>query len=162
MNIIYCNLIDFYFNNILNISKSNIKTQYLNLLNELTKIEYLDNELFELNLKKIDSMGKIIIGYVGNREEDFEIVGSGTVIIEPKIIRGGKSVAHIEDIVVKSCWRGKKISQSILNELEKYAFSSNCYKIILDCVENVHGVYKSAGFEIKGLQMAKYLDYILN
>ena len=156
--IIYCDFVDFYFNNKINISKSYIKTQYLKLLGELTSVSNLKNELFEENLNKINSMGKIIIGYILNFDnpDKIELIGSGTVIIEPKIIREGKSVAHIEDIVVASEWRGKKISQSILNILKDYAFQSNCYKIILDCDESVSKVYKLNGFEIKGLQMGLY------
>jgi glucosamine-phosphate N-acetyltransferase len=153
----YCDFIDFYFNNTLNITKTDIKNNYLKLLGELTCVDELDNNLFESNLNKINSMGKIVIGYVINNETNyFEIVGSGTVIIEPKIIRCGKSVAHIEDIVVKSNWRGKKISQFILNELKQFAESKNCYKVILDCDEQVSGVYKSNGFDKKGIQMSLY------
>lgn len=153
----YCNLIDFYFNNTLNITKTDIKNKYLKLLGELTNVEELDNISFESNLIKINSMGKIIIGYVlDNKTNFFEIVGSGTIIIEPKIIRGCKSVAHIEDIVVKSNWRGKKISQLILNELKEFAKINGCYKIILDCDEQVSRVYKLNGFEKKGIQMGLY------
>lgn len=157
-NIIYYDFIDFYFNNHLGIEKSYIKIQYLKLLGELSSAPDLDDKIFEDNLSKISRMGKIIVGYVINsiNPNQIEFVCSGTVIIEPKIIRGGKSVAHIEDIVVSSKWRGKKISQSILNQLKDFALNSNCYKVILDCVSGVSGVYKSNGFEIKGLQMAKY------
>lgn len=157
-NVIYCDFINFYFNNQSGIEKSYIKTQYLKVLGELTSAPDLDNVLFEDNLSKISRMGKIIVGYVinSNYPSNIEFVGSGTVIIEPKIIRGGKSVAHIEDIVVSSKWRGKKISQSILNQLKDFALNSNCYKVILDCAESVSGVYKLNGFEIKGLQMGQY------
>lgn len=157
-SIIYCDFIDFYFNNQLGIDKLHIKTQYLKLLGELSLAPDLNDILFEDNLNKISKMGKIIVGYVINSNNPYKIefVGSGTVIIEPKIIRGGKSVAHIEDIVVSSTWRGKKISQSILNQLKDFALGSNCYKVILDCVSKVSGVYKSNGFEINGIQMAKY------
>lgn len=157
-NIIYCDFINFYFNNHLGIEKSYIKIQYLKLLRELTSAPDLDDKLFEDNLNKIGRIGKIIVGYVINstNPNQIEFVGSGTVIIEPKIIRGGKSVAHIEDIVVSSKWRGKKISQSILNQLKDFSLNFNCYKVILDCDDNVSGVYKSNGFEIKGLQMGQY------
>ena len=46
--------------------------------------------------------------------EEFIIIASGTIIIEPKIIRGGQNVGHIEDIVVKNNFRGKGISKAIL------------------------------------------------
>lgn len=157
--IIYCDFIDFYFNNQFGFDKLYIKTQYLKLLGELSIVLDLSQELFETNLNRINSMGKIIIGYVINLTDiqQFEFIGSGTIIIEPKIIRNGMNVAHIEDIVVSSNWRGKKISHIILNQLKEIADKSNCYKIILDCAENISYVYKSNGFEIKGLQMAIYL-----
>lgn len=157
-DIIYCDFIDFYFNNKIGISKLQIKNEYLKLLDELTITSDISHELFEENLNKINSMGKIIIGYIINpiNLQQFKFIGSGTVIIEPKIIRGGMSVAHIEDIIVSSSWRGRKISQAILNKLKDFAIKSNCYKVILDCSESVSYVYKSNGFEIKGLQMGKY------
>lgn len=141
-----------------------IKKQYLSLMNELTVCPDISNELFYQRIKQINSMGKIIIGYTCSNIEtnkdfdikDFEIIGSGTIIIEPKIFREGMSVGHIEDIVVKSTWRGKKVSQNILNKLKNYAKISNCYKVILDCNEQVSQVYKANGFEVKGIQMSQY------
>jgi glucosamine-phosphate N-acetyltransferase len=88
---------------------------------------------------------------------NLDIIATGTLFLEPKIIREGKNVGHIEDIVVKSNYRGKKISHKILDKLKEYAINNNCYKIILDCSNSIYQVYESNGFEIKGLQMAKYL-----
>jgi len=153
VEIIYCDFVHYYFNNL---NKVDIKNQYLNLLSELTNTIDIIDELFESNLKKINSMGKIIIGYVNNKDKTIELVGSGTIIIEPKNIRSGMSVGHIEDIIVKSTWRGKKISTVILNKLTEIAINSNCYKVILDCDESICPIYKSNGFKIKGIQMAKY------
>jgi glucosamine-phosphate N-acetyltransferase len=135
---------------------TDLKNQYIELMSELTVCEQLDNETFYRKLKEIDSMGKIIIACKSTDGDSVEIVGSGTIIIEPKIIRGTKSVGHIEDIVVKSSYRGKKIAQSILNELKEYAKISDCYKVILDCDEKVCPVYMSNGFETKGIQMGLY------
>jgi glucosamine-phosphate N-acetyltransferase len=99
-------------------------------------------------------MGTIIVCYIGTPlSEKFDIIASGTIIIEPKLIRGGKSVGHIEDIVVKSAHRGKQISSDILNLLKNIARENNCYKVILDCNEEVKKVYNRSGFEEKGIQM---------
>ncbi len=148
---------DFYSYVNSNIEKlTDLKNQYIELMSELTVCEQLDNATFYSKLKEIDSMGQIIIACKFTGGDCVEIVGSGTIIFEPKIIRGGKSVGHIEDIVVKSSYRGNKISQNILNELKDYAKFSNCYKVILDCDEKVCPVYKSNGFEIKGVQMGLY------
>jgi glucosamine-phosphate N-acetyltransferase len=135
---------------------TDLKNQYIELMSELTVCEQLDNETFYRKLKEIDSMGTIIIACKSIGGDSIEIVGSGTIIFEPKIIRGGKSVGHIEDIVVKSSYRGKKISQNILNELKEYAQIKKCYKVILDCDEKVCPVYRTNGFEINGVQMGLY------
>jgi len=134
-----------------------IKFQYLILLTELTITDDIETSLFINNIKKIHEMGEIIVGITGAPDDvDFLIVASGTIIIEPKIIRHGKNVGHIEDIVVSKHIRGKGVSQEILNQLKKIAKNNNCYKVILDCDDNVKNVYIKNGFEIKGLQMAEY------
>lgn len=135
----------------------NIKEQYFWLLSELTKTIYIETSLFVKNIEKISKMGSIIIGYIGNPNDDnFELIASGTIIIEPKIIREGKNVGHIEDIVVSKIVRGKGIAQVILNMLKNYAREKNCYKVILDCENDVKDVYIKNGFNVKGIQMAEY------
>jgi len=133
-----------------------IKTQYLLLLSELTVTNYIETSLFVKNVERISEMGAIIVGVIDNSLKDIEIVASGTIIIEPKIIREGRNVGHIEDIVVSKEMRGKGISQQILDILKLIAREKNCYKVILDCDENVKNVYIKNGFNIKGFQMSEY------
>jgi glucosamine-phosphate N-acetyltransferase len=45
----------------------------------------------------------------------------------------------------------------VLNLLKLFARENNCYKVILDCDENIKKVYSKNGFIIKGVQMAEYL-----
>jgi hypothetical protein len=96
-----------------------IKGKYLDLLTELTETTELDTNLFLENINKINSMGTIIVCYIENPSlYGFKIVASGTIIIEPKIIRGGRNIGHIEDIVVKSSYRGYQINEDILDLLK--------------------------------------------
>lgn len=132
-----------------------IKDQYLLLLSDLTSTSYIETDLFLKNIERISEMGCIIVGII-NHSSSFEIIASGTIIIEPKIIRGGRNVGHIEDIVVSKEMRGKEISQKILDMLKLIAREKNCYKVILDCNEEVKKVYIKNGFNVKGLQMAEY------
>jgi glucosamine-phosphate N-acetyltransferase len=135
-----------------------IKNKHLSLLSELSIITELDTNLYLEQVKKIGSMGNIFVSYIDNPLSDnFDIIASGTIIIEPKIIRGGKSVGHIEDIVVSEKYRGNGISKKILEMLKKVAREKDCYKVILDCNEEVKKVYNSSGFEEKGIQMGIYL-----
>ena len=134
-----------------------IKDSYLDLLSELTEVSKLDTSIFLENIQKISQIGTIIICFLENPPfTGFKIVGSGTIIIEPKIIHGGKNVGHIEDIVVKSSYRGFNISQNILDLLKIEAVEKDCYKVILDCAKEVQRVYIKSGFEEKGIQMGLY------
>jgi|694.fasta_scaffold17596_3 glucosamine-phosphate N-acetyltransferase len=136
-----------------------LKEGYLLLLTELTITNYIDTKVFIENIERISNMGAIIIAYIGEVNNDnFEIIASGTIIIEPKIIRSGKSVGHIEDIVVTKHMRGKGISQKILNLLKREANENNCYKVILNCDDNVKNVYIKNGFKEKGLEMGEYFE----
>ena len=134
---------------------STIKHQYLELLSELTIVENLTDNVFIEKIESISKMGKIIIII-----SEFEIIATGTVIIEPKIIRNGKSVGHIEDIIVKSQHRGKKLSVLILRELKEYSKKMNCYKVILDCKTNLESFYEKNDFSRDGVQMVKYFENI--
>jgi glucosamine-phosphate N-acetyltransferase len=134
-----------------------IKNHYLSLLSELTISPNIDDDKFIKNISKIHDIGTIIVCYSGSPKADFNIIASGTIIIEPKIIRNGLNVGHIEDIVVTKSKRGQGISNIILSMLQNIARENNCYKIILDCSEDVKNVYIKNGFEIKGIQMAAYL-----
>jgi len=134
-----------------------IKEKHLSLLSELSIVTELDNNLYLEHVEKISNMGTIIICYIGTPlSENFDIIASGTIIIEPKFIRGGKNVGHIEDIVVKSTYRGRHLSKDILNILKNIAGENNCYKVILDCNEEIQRVYIKSGFEQKGIQMGLY------
>jgi glucosamine-phosphate N-acetyltransferase len=133
------------------------KKQYLSLMSELTSTIHIETSLFKKNIERIDKMGIIIIGVLHDLSNNtIKIIASGTLIIEPKIIRGGKNVGHIEDIVVSENMRGKGISQELLNMLKTFARENNCYKVILDCDNEVKNVYIKNGLDVKGVQMAEY------
>lgn len=134
-----------------------IKDSYLELLSELTEVSKLNTVAFLQNIQKINQMGSIIICFLENPPfPGFKIVGSGTIIIEPKIIHGGKNVGHIEDVIVKKTYRGFNVSQDILDLLKEEAREKNCYKIILDCTEEIQRVYIKSGFQKKAIQMTLY------
>ena len=89
----FLNLYKMVLENYENISK--MKEEYLYLLGQLTTVSDMTNETFLKNIQEINSIGQIIVGI-----ENETIICSGTIIIEPKIIHGGRPAGHIEDIVV--------------------------------------------------------------
>lgn len=147
-----CDLIKRYSENI-----EIIKMKYLDLLSQLTQVSIYSDQQFISLVNNIFKMGSIIVCYLFNPlSPEFDIVASGTIIIEPKIIRGGKSVGHIEDIVTSSSYRGKGLGQDILELLIQEGRENNCYKIILNCTDNLKGYYEKVDFKESGMQMALY------
>ena len=129
-----------------------IKNQYLQILSYLSHTETMTNEDFYKKICEINKIGTIIVCYI---KPDI-IIGTGTIIIEPKIIHGGKYVGHIEDIVVHPLYRNKKIASGIINKLITYGSEHNCYKIILDCDPSIQSFYEKNGFNHKNIQMSMY------
>ena len=150
----YTKLIDLLDTNSNNIES--IKGQYLLLLSELSSTSYIETSLFVKNIEIISKMGAIIVGVIYDSSNNFEIIASGTIIIEPKIIREGQNVGHIEDIVVTKHMRSRGISSKILDILKLIARENNCYKVILDCNDEVKNVYIKNGFNVNSIQMVEY------
>jgi glucosamine-phosphate N-acetyltransferase len=136
-----------------------IKDQYLLLLSELTSTSYIEKDIFLDNVDRIHKMGSIVVGLVNDEYGKCNIVASGTIIIEPKIIREGRNVGHIEDVVVSNKMRGKGICKNILDLLKTIARENNCYKVILDCTDEFKDVYIKNGLHVHGVQMAEYFHY---
>jgi len=82
--------------------------------------------------------------------EDGKPVGMITLLIEQKLIHGGKCVAHIEDLVVDKEYSGLGIATKLLTHVINIAKINNCYKIILDCKRELFPFYEKLGFQIRG------------
>ncbi|KAJ6813003.1 glucosamine 6-phosphate N-acetyltransferase-like [Iris pallida] len=84
------------------------------------------------------------------------VVATGSCFVERKFFRGCGKVGHIEDVVVDSSVRGKKLGQKVVEYLTEHARSEGCYKVILDCAPENRGFYEKCGFVEKNVQMAIY------
>lgn len=129
-----------------------IKNQYCTLLSYLTAIEPFSDDIFLTQVMEISKTSVIVICYT----DQLTIVATGTIFFEPKLIHGGRPVGHIEDVVVHPDYRSLGISTVLLHKLTALAVDRGCYKTILDCNADIVPVYKKAGFEMWGIQMAQY------
>ena len=130
--------------------------QFFTLLKQLTSInpEKISYEQFKIHLDliKTNPLHKVLIAKCGE-----VIVGTTTLIIEPKFIHDLSFVGHIEDVVVSDKCRGKGIGRLLVNKAIEISRNHNCYKVILDCKDNMIDYYKTCGFFPKERQMALYL-----
>lgn len=75
-----------------------------------------------------------------------KVVGSITMLIEPKFIHDGAFACHIEDVVVRREMQGRGIGARLVRGALEYAARAGCYKTILYCKDDVKGFYKGLGF----------------
>ena len=62
-----------------------------------------------------------------------QVVGTGTVFMEKKFLRGLGTVGHIEDIAVDKGQQGKKLGLRIIHALTGISEALGAYKTILNC-----------------------------
>jgi glucosamine-phosphate N-acetyltransferase len=135
-----------------------INNTYQKLLSQLSICPIMSDLDFISKLRHIHKIDAVIyVIFIGNiNNDDFKIVASGTILIEPKFIHNS-CVGHIEDIVVDSDFRGLGLSNTILNKIKNYAFETKgAYKLILDCDQKLEPFYLKNNFLKKGYQMALY------
>ena len=160
------------YDTLLNIIEDNkelmeeIKNQYIILLSQLTETSMIStpmistsmisNELFINKIKEISNIGNIIVCYYIEENKKLKIVGSGTVIYQPKLTHHCKYVGHIEDIIVHNMHRSNGIATQIIQQLIDMANIKKCYKVILDCKPELYGFYEKIGLKRTGNQMSKY------
>ena len=86
------------------------------------------------------------------------IIGMVKVIYEKKIIHNFSSVAHIEDFVIHSKYRGFGFGKMAVQLIVNHAKNGGCYKVILNCNDEVKEFYEKCGFSHKNHQMAIYFE----
>ena len=117
---------------------------FLESMDSLKKASNLDREKANNVFEKINSNSNHFV-YVAIL--DGIVVGSTTMIIEPKFIHDGANVAHIEDVVISKEYQGKGIGEMLMQSLLDLAKDSNCYKTILSCSDEVKPFYEKIGFK---------------
>jgi len=88
-------------------------------------------------------------------EENGEIIGTGTLLLEKKFIHAGGLVGHIEDVAVRAGHQGKGVGKKLVQSLLFEAECFGCYKVILDCGEHNASFYESLGFRRHEVCMRK-------
>lgn len=78
---------------------------------------------------------------------DDKVVGSTTLLIEPKFIHQGGNVGHIEDVVIAKEFQSSGIGEKLINFVLEYAKKNDCYKTILDCSDDLKPFYEKIGFK---------------
>ncbi len=117
---------------------------FLESLDSLRKASDINQEKAKKILENIQSNPNhlIFVAIIDNK-----IVGSTSLLIEPKFIHEGGLVGHIEDVVVTREKQGLGIGEKLIEFSLEYAKKAGCYKTILDCSDDVKQFYEKIGFK---------------
>ena len=81
------------------------------------------------------------------------VVGTASLITERKFIhRGGRS-GRIEDVSVRRGYRGQGLGAALVQHAIQEARRLGCYKVILNCFDQLVPLYASMGFRKHDLGM---------
>lgn len=121
--------------------------EYMLLINEFREC-HISKEEFHLLYDKIFMNGEIWV-----LKDNGNLIGTGTILFEQKLIHNGGIVARIEDVIIKSDVTGKGYGTKLINHLLSRSREKKCYKTILDCSPKMTKFYEKSGFFQKNLQM---------
>ena len=123
---------------------------YLHLINQFRSTIFTLQEYKNI-LSKIENNSTIWVVDYKN-----ELIGTATILYEYKFIHNIVKLAHIEDVCIDNKYRNKGIGTLLINYVINEANKEECYKVTLDCDEQLENFYKKVGLENKGIQMTKY------
>lgn len=75
-----------------------------------------------------------------------EVVGTASLLLEPKLLGGGSVAGHIEDVAVRQGWDGRGVGSALVSALLERARGAGAYKVILDSSDENAGFYERLGF----------------
>ena len=120
---------------------------FLQVLDNLVPSD-LDHTRAKEILEKIKSnpLHKI---FVAEDTETHKIVGTATLLLEPKFINNGMIVGYIEDVAVRKGYERLGIGKQVIENVINYAKTiKQCNKIILYCSEKTKGFYEKSGLNL--------------
>jgi N-acetylglutamate synthase-like GNAT family acetyltransferase len=119
------------------------KTDYI----QFTKLinTNISEEVFNLFINGINANKHIIVVY----EENNNLIGTGTLLIETKLTYNICYLGHIENIFIHNDYRNKGYGKQIIKYLIDKAKNKQCYRIDLACENKLENYYEKLGFNRK-------------
>ena len=98
----------------------------------------------------------IFVGAVLTKLDEKKLIGISTILLEDKLIHGVSKIGHIEDVVIDSSYRGKKLGKQLIEETINIIKKNGCYKAILECSSELLHFYESVNMINNNICMSKY------
>ncbi|XP_019865021.1 probable glucosamine 6-phosphate N-acetyltransferase [Aethina tumida] len=121
---------------------------YLELLSQLTSVGNITRTQFEKQYWNMHQAGGYYVTVIVDTRNN-RVIGASTLITEFKFIHGCALRARLEDVVVNNTYRGKQLGKLIVLTVTLLAKKLSCYKMSLDCKDNLIPFYKSIGYKLE-------------
>ena len=83
-----------------------------------------------------------------NKKKKTKVLGTTTLLVEPKFINKGMRVGYIEDVSVRKGYEGSGIGSQLIRYATEDAISvEGCAKILLYCSKNNMPFYERLGYK---------------
>jgi glucosamine-phosphate N-acetyltransferase len=127
----------------------------LEVLENLAPVGGLSKPAAKAILKDIKSnpLHRIFVAVVQDGRNQGLIIGTTTLLVEPKFIFGGGRVAHIEDVAVRAEYQRKGIGFKLVNYATEQAAIMRCIRTVLDCSDENIPFYEKIGYSYHGNSM---------
>ena len=127
----------------------------LEVLDNLTPVEGLTKPAAKTILKEIKSnpLHRIFVAVLQEGIDRGLMIGTTTLLVEPKFIFGGGRVAHIEDVAVRVEYQRKGIGFKLVNYATEQAAAMRCVRTVLDCSNENIPFYEKIGYSYHGNTM---------
>jgi glucosamine-phosphate N-acetyltransferase len=105
-----------------------------------------------------NALHKIFVAVIPCRESSQEVVvGTTTLLVEPKFIFNGGRVGHIEDVSIRSGYQNMGLGRRLVLHATQVAKEMGCVKIVLDCSKETMHFYEKLGYSYQDSCMKKFL-----
>ena len=91
--------------------------------------------------------------YIAWATQTNEVVGTVSLLVEPKFIHRGGLVGHIEDVAVRRGFEKQGIGRALVQYATEQARKIGCYKVILNCSEHRVAFYRAVGYRCQEIGM---------
>uniref|UniRef100_A0ACD5Y3X4 Uncharacterized protein n=1 Tax=Avena sativa TaxID=4498 RepID=A0ACD5Y3X4_AVESA len=133
-----------------------ISKGFCELLAQLSPSAPLTEDAFRNRFAELARLGADHLVLVAEYTATGRLAAAGAVLVERKFIRRCGTVGHVEDVVVDAAARGHGLGERVVRRLVEHAKGRGCYKVILNCTQELTGFYAKCGFVEKNVQMGLY------
>jgi len=120
---------------------TDLRRGFLAALGALKPAELTDEQAIEVFQLRMRWRVRTYVALLDDR-----VAGTASLLIEPKFIHNGGIVGHIEDVAVHVAYQHHGVGAALVQHLLDVCRGYGCYKVILDCEEDVVPFYERLGF----------------